>query len=1052
MIFIRIKRTIKNIMAILLAITVCASGIAWGNFTKAASLCTGKLTLFGAEKAGSLWSGGTNPAGFYLISDDDITPDAKWSRVHKPAEGSGVWVNGAYKGGQMKKYADDRWYLEGFGQAKEGDVLTVSGIFTCQTSGESVEMEESKFCWNGTHWEDYVDPQGENITEINFLRNGEFHSAQRETYGYWDIYLSANTTLPGGDWDTQYDGIGIYVNDTKIPAIVKQASASKLNIFFYSDYMPLNPEVGTVFRVKAGASYGHFVDEKKMLDYGIALERDYVATWDGSTWVSDQTITWVDSPILGLSEQTKESEYFWHIYLKADMSEAKEKGFYIDALQDGFTRTYYARVVDDNTLCIEMPKSVKQTERASKVTIRAGTYRKEMQSQGWEIPSDFSFCITEDGVEETLDNYSGKIRMTILPNEVNSQNGNGFIFSTDQEDAIVPDGPGWTSRIYPLEGSGLFVNGECTNARIPFVKLEAHRYYAALVDVGYAAQAGDIFTLGGKFACPTSGHVVEFDYITVKWTGKKWEMVTDADHTAVPFDVNMDDVFNIKDYMRIKRYDDGQKVHVSSKKDVNDDQLFDANDVALLGRVLIGAVRFQDGVVCGEPTFGTEHQGIERSAYSSPPLDGENGRLSDAEIDQSMQEYKASGMTLLNSEFVAPYQGRDLKSKANEPLRTYLEAAKRNELGVIVLSTYINEMLRSEGMELLYPEWKKTIDNIVQSLLEYEAFRGLMMSDELTISRASNYQAMAGYLKEKYPNVMLFSSQLPAWAYRAASMGPGLYTKYPDKFGNEELAYRDYIWNFAKESGVFVYDLYPLYYKETRINGYAITSSYSVLEDWFTNLYYVAQEKKEQGYGFEAGITIQSCELHDEDTKSRLTIRYAPERKEDMGFQTYTAMAYGMQNFHYFTYEPHPATDTSIRNSMSVNEKVYEAVKSVNEDVDAFAHVYNSFAWRDTLDIKTGETKQSALSDRLLGATVSGEKARALVGYMKSKDGFDGYMIANAVGPRTSIATTIRLSFAHATKVWVYKNGGSSQYDITGGIYSLTLQPGEGAFVIPIYI
>lgn len=69
---------------------------------------------------------------------------------------------------------------------------------------------------------------------------------------------------------------------------------------------------------------------------------------------------------------------------------------------------------------------------------------------------------------------------------------------------------------------------------------------------------------------------------------------------------------------------------------------------------------------------------------------------------------------------------------------------------------------------------------------------------------------------------------------------------------------------------------------------------------------------------------------------------------------------------------------------------------------------------------------------------------------MKNQDGFDGYMVANATGPRTGVSATVTLTFQNTTKVLVYQNGEASTVALTDGVYTAFLEVGEGAFVIPV--
>ena len=194
-------------------------------------------------------------------------------------------------------------------------------------------------------------------------------------------------------------------------------------------------------------------------------------------------------------------------------------------------------------------------------------------------------------------------------------------------------------------------------------------------------------------------------------------------------------------------------------------------------------------------------------------------------------------------------------------------------------------------------------------------------------------------------------------------------------------------------------------------------------------------------------MTIQSTRLSGADTTWSKYERYAPTQKSDIGFQVYTAMAYGANEISYFTYMKHP-TSAVASDSIAENEQVRAAVTSVNEEINAFGYVFDKFNWKDTLDIANDATITETGNSRLASADVTG--GRTLVGCMKDADGFDGYMIANAEAPRTNNAVTVTLQFNNATKVIVYKGTAKETKEIADGNLDVTLDCGEGAFVIPI--
>ena len=135
--------------------------------------------------------------------------------------------------------------------------------------------------------------------------------------------------------------------------------------------------------------------------------------------------------------------------------------------------------------------------------------------------------------------------------------------------------------------------------------------------------------------------------------------------------------------------------------------------------------------------------------------------------------------------------------------------------------------------------------------------------------------------------------------------------------------------------------------------------------------------------------------------------------------------------------------------SIAENSNVYSAVQNVNKEISYLEDVFKAFTWKDTLDISSGDANSNTGNARL--ASVASAGARAFVGCMKDADGFDGYMVANAAGPREGTTARVALTFAGATKALVYKGTTCVTVDLdSNGTYSVELAAGEGAFVIPL--
>lgn len=81
--------------------------------------------------------------------------------------------------------------------------------------------------------------------------------------------------------------------------------------------------------------------------------------------------------------------------------------------------------------------------------------------------------------------------------------------------------------------------------------------------------------------------------------------------------------------------------------------------------------------------------------------------------------------------------------------------------------------------------------------------------------------------------------------------------------------------------------------------------------------------------------------------------------------------------------------------------------------------------------------------------SVKSTSIASYVGCMRDEEGYYGYMVANAEGPRTSNNGSVTLTFQNATHAKVYHNGICTTQQLTGKELTVKLNTGEGAFVIP---
>ena len=595
--------------------------------------------------------------------------------------------------------------------------------------------------------------------------------------------------------------------------------------------------------------------------------------------------------------------------------------------------------------------------------------------------------------------------------------------------------------------SGFFLNGNKVNVSFQQYSYSTDWFFASGMN---AAAAGDTLVIKGQFYNDIAKVLVNVTESTFKWDGTKW---IDVLVTTVKYDVNGDGVVSALDAALLDRYLADTSIVVSDKADVNGDSVIDAEDMRLLRRYILGIeVIVVDGVAQGVPYYaGGEMMKVAYSAPSIGSFDSSTGVVtfkSDAEIDRVMDEYAAVGFTHIVTEFVATLYDQAADYAGQQLLYRYYEEAAERGMKVIVVSQYMDTLRNYAGdlSEITYTNgntWKDIVDDIITRQMKYEAFWGFMFGDEPTITALDRNTEVAAYVRSKFPNVNLWWACFPDYVDGAAVNDD--YASYVAKSGNI--------------LGHFMYDNYGLRKKES-----TWSTTYYIEGSWFENLQTAAAAGKENG--FTTGVTMQAVALNETGTAGWFSNAYQTRpisSQRDIGFQIYTALAYGMKELDFFTYAQHPyatgvVADTAMLKSDGSQNAHYTYVKNVYANIREMEKALLNFSWEGTIasNVVTGNKNNTAFNSsytaannsRLNSVSVSG---RAVIGCMKDQDGFDGYLIANAAEPNTGGTANVTLKFNSASKALVYwADGTVSTVSLTDGQYTFSVTCGEGAFVIPL--
>lgn len=191
---------------------------------------------------------------------------------------------------------------------------------------------------------------------------------------------------------------------------------------------------------------------------------------------------------------------------------------------------------------------------------------------------------------------------------------------------------------------------------------------------------------------------------------------------------------------------------------------------------------------------------------------------------------------------------------------------------------------------------------------------------------------------------------------------------------------------------------------------------------------------------------------------------YRAVKEEDIRFQFYVNMAFGVQAFSYFTYADSILADfehscVSRLETAKLHDTYYMAQK-VNNEIKSFDHVYLNYVWQGTLPI-LGKNNEEGYNLNFDGLTNSLETLDvcnrwdatedALVGVFKDADGNDGLIVTNFTDPAYRQSNLVRFDFKDVSKVRIYRGGVAYDYEVKNNRLDVELAPGEGVFIILVH-
>ncbi len=481
----------------------------------------------------------------------------------------------------------------------------------------------------------------------------------------------------------------------------------------------------------------------------------------------------------------------------------------------------------------------------------------------------------------------------------------------------------------------------------------------------------------------------------------------------------------------------------------------------------------------GKPSYKNDRR-IEMTAYMGPrragkrffnehygdPRDPKDG-YPEFWTEQVFQDYKDAGFTFLIPEGDA-FFGMRLASDGyeHEPdfiksdLYRFVKKAEKHGLDVYPsCQMLLDKIAKKPGK--LEPWEKEIIGQFVKTMASHfpETCKGVLLTDEPSVQASGHIEEIIAYIKDVAPDMDVFVSMLPIY---------GCVGSYQEKYDTEEFknkpitigmreeAYQNYIDTYGKIMGEFAFDYYPM----------QCNAKDTLAPTFYMNLEMAAKSGLE--HGFPIAVTLQSfcMDAHYNPETGRGERIYTVPSYEDVRYQVYSSLAFGVRRIGYFTFWQHYNESSAevFPTAMVVYDEaeecgyrktsIYDAVKKVNEQITSFDHVFLRFNWKgcrvvrksddENIQLVSGGYNQGMLRD------VSSLRDTLVGCFENPEDGREGYWVVNAQNPYFFEWNEVKLRFDDATHIQYYRAG--KEYNVgldNDGIFNIRLGAGEGIFIIP---
>ena len=421
-------------------------------------------------------------------------------------------------------------------------------------------------------------------------------------------------------------------------------------------------------------------------------------------------------------------------------------------------------------------------------------------------------------------------------------------------------------------------------------------------------------------------------------------------------------------------------------------------------------------VVSGQPDFASKQAEnvIRVGAWVAPPAENWNNKGNPNFITQERyNEIAESGINVI-------YALYEIGNRT--AIKNALEYAKNAGIEYLARD-YID--LDPDLLELE----KGDLHNITKSYDDAEALRGFLVTDEPGASRFDSLAKLKELYEQDYPGKEFYVNLFPTYALTSQT---------------QTDSYAEYI-------DLYIQKLKP---KFLSYDHYSMTEDIygnkSLTEDVLWNLEIVANKCKEAGIDMYTFVQAMSF-----DKNTRIP------NEAEARHQVMTELAYGSKSIQYFCYwtplEFGEASSPSMITKDGKRTDLYNHVKNVNKDLMSMDEAYLDFSWVGTMPVVGNEVSGTPRQIEMCQQSLEKIDAisnincsqNTLIGSFKNKEGRDGFIISNFSDPSELKKDVISLDFNGATHALVYHGENKEVVELNSNKFEITLDEGDGIFVIP---